>query len=382
MRKAKHLLLPAGLALMFVLACPGPESAAAAAGNRMEHTMDSGAFPEVTFPAADPSENSLPSETWTDEEFSEEMMEDMSDEEMGQLIEQYFQNVESGAADSGASVSEKVTDPPLKMEQEDGGSFRYTLPNGYYFTSTVPQGMISSEPVDVVLPAGAMGVVSRNDVANVFPDSWHFAEAGSYHVKILSYQPASDNISDFNVYEVNFYFTITGPASSSIGAVPAPDGFVITDARLDGEAFPAENERCVFLKEDGRYEIRYAAQTDDSIRAETVLVRDTTAPFLTFSKEPETGGIEGPVEFYPSEQNCEVMLIYNGSKGYAVSSSLTAAGNYELCVEDAAGNQRSYQLRIRQTYDLLDMRIIVGAAVIGAVLVLRLLFLRNHMRVT
>ena len=109
--------------------------------------------------------------------------------------------------------------------------------------------------------------------------------------------------------------------------------------------------------------------------------RDTTAPFLSFSPEPEPGGISGPVEFYPSEQGCKVMMNYNGNRGYAAGSTLTAAGNYELSVEDEAGNSRTYHLKLRQTYNPVDWRIFAMVAVAAAAAVIRLLFLRRDMRV-
>ena len=74
-------------------------------------------------------------------------------------------------------------------------------------------------------------------------------------------------------------------------------------------------------------------------------------------------------------------MNYNGSRGYAVSNSLTAAGSYELTVQDSVGNHRGYHIRIRQTYNLMDKRILLGILVLAAVAGVRLVFLRRNMKV-
>lgn len=319
----------------------------------------------------------------TDEELSAADFEEeeLTNEELDALMERYFQGQGAGTADMGETISEKISDPVLTLSRDADGSLRYTLPNGSFFLSTAAQGMISSEPVDMALPAGSVAVASHDDQLNVLPEAWHFSEEGSYHIKILSFQSSADGQADYNVYEVNFYFTIAGREENCLGAVPAPEGFAITQAWLDGRPIPVESDRCLFLGRDGRYEITYEDRDTGQIRLETVLCKDTTAPFLTFSQDPGGQELLPPLEFYPSEPGCRVRLSYNGSKGYMVGNSLTAAGNYELSVEDGAGNARSYRLRIRQTYDLFDRRIFIGGGLVAAALLLRVLFLRRHMRV-
>jgi len=314
------------------------------------------------------------------EDLEEGITDDMSESDLDQLIDEYFSRIESGdiGAETGADA---VVDPPLGLTEEEDGRIRYTFPNGNYFITTTPKGMITSQPVDVFLSSGIVGVLKKDDVLDLMPDSWHFAAPGNYHIKMLSYQPASDVSDNYNVYEVNYYFTIINSADGRLGAIPAPEDFRITEVRLNGRPLPVEEERCFFLTEDGQYEICYADQQGGNILGKTVFVHDTTAPFLSFSRELEGRETEAPLEFYPSEPDCRVTLSYNGDRGYAVSNVLTAAGSYELCVEDAAGNKRSYYLRIRQTYDLMDMRILLagGAVLIG--LAVWLVFLRRNMKV-
>ena len=50
--------------------------------------------------------------------------------------------------------------------------------------------------------------------------------------------------------------------------------------------------------------------------------RDTTAPFLTFSKDIENGYVEGPVEFFTNDASDKVYVSYNGNTAAAISKQV------------------------------------------------------------
>lgn len=308
----------------------------------------------------------------------DDLEEDISDDEIERILNAYLKDIDEEDAES--MTSSKVIDPVMEMKQEEG-KFRYTLPNGNYFISSIPNGMISAEAVDFQLPEGTIGLIWKDDVSLAFPDSWHFTQKGNYHVRLLILQPPGDMRVDYNIYEVNFYFTIIDKKDNTLGAVPAPDGFIIRGVRLDGKQQDIQQKRCFFLKQDGYYEFQFESLEYEGVLTGTAFMRDTKAPFLSFSEELKSEGISGPVEFYPSEQGCQIYMNYNGSRGYAVSNSLTAAGNYELTVEDSAGNHRGYHVRIRQTYNLADKRILVGIVVLAVAGGVHLVFVRRNMKV-
>ena len=241
--------------------------------------------------------------------------------------------------------------------------------------------LFRSDPVELELPDGTVGLVQKDDVKQTFPETWRFTEKGVYYVRILVLQPPGNLTVDYNIYEVNFYFTIIDRTNSTLGAVPAPEGFVITGVRLDGKPQEVEQERCYFLKDDGYYEIEFESRGDLQSSARIGFLRDTKAPFLYFYKDMEPGGIPSEVEFYPSEPGCQVYMHYNGNGGYAVSNRLTAAGAYSLSVEDKAGNSRTYYVKLRQTYKLLDWRILLAAAVAVVFMAIKILAARRDMRV-
>lgn len=315
-----------------------------------------------------------------EEEWEEALSGDGSDEELKQLIEEYLREMESEDLGAVGQETEKIVDPEMAVELKEG-MLCYRFPNLGYFTSTVPKGMISSQPVELSLSSGCVGIIDYEGEATTMSGSRRFAEKGNYQIKILSYQAPEEMAGDYHLYETNFCFAIVGREDGRLGAVPAPEGFLITQVLLEGEPLPVENPRCFFLGEDGSYRVTYQATDFPELELATEFFRDTTAPFLSFSPEPEGHVVFGMAEFFPSQPDCKVYLSYNGEQGYAVSSQLTVAGHYRLRVEDEVGNGREYQLQIKTNYRLIDGRMMgLGAAVL-ALVGAWMVFLRRNMRV-
>lgn len=305
---------------------------------------------------------------------------DVTEDELDRALEEYIRQMDMDSLIQNGEAAGKVEDPDLRLEEE-GGRFKYTLPNGNFFVSSVPNGMITSGAVDLELSEGTVGLISFNDEAETFTNFWHFTKKGSYCVRLLMFQQPGGMAADYNLYEVHFYFTIIGEKDNTLGAFTAPEGFDIKEVRRDNKPLTTGNGRCFFLGEDGYYEIRCESKELEGIYVETRFTRDTTAPFLSFSEEGGREGTPGPIEFFPSEENCVIYMSYNGNRGYAVGNVLSAAGSYELSIEDAAGNRRVYNLRIRQTYDLMDKRLLLLVLVFLAVAAGRLAAARRDMRV-
>lgn len=315
-----------------------------------------------------------------EEEWEEALSGDGSDEELKRLMEEYFREMESEDLELGQPEVEKIVDPPMAVELKEG-KLCYRFPNLGYFTSNIPRGMVSSQPVELSLSSGCVAIADYEGTVATLSGSRRFTEEGNYQVKILSYQAPEEMAEDYHLYEANFCFTIVGGKDGRLGAVPAPEGFSITQVLLDGKPQKVANPRCFFLGEDGNYAVTYQALAFPGLELSTAFVRDTTAPFLSFSPEPENHAVFGMAEFFPSEPDCKVYLNYNGEQGYAISSQLTVAGHYRLRIEDDVGNGREYHLQIKTNYRLIDGRIIgIGAAALVLAGVW-MVFLRKNMRV-
>ena len=319
------------------------------------------------------------------EELGGELGED-PEEDLEALIQAYLEELQGEPYAYGQEEIEKVVDPPLTVELVNG-KIRSVFPNGGYFTSTVPQGMTASQPVELSLSTGCIGIVENGGLSVTLTGSRRFTEAGDYQVQILSYQPPEESPQneDYGLYESHFYFRILGETDSRMGMVPAPERFLIQSVTLDGMPQAVEDPRCFFLKGDGRYEICYRSEELGGMEAWTAFTRDTTAPFLSFSQE--LGGkdgetVSGMVEYHPSEPDTVIRMRYNGEQGYASGNRLTVAGYYHLVVEDKAGNGREYRLRLKASTGLMDPRIMVGGIILFLLLGAHLFFLRRDMRVS
>ena len=307
--------------------------------------------------------------------------EDISDAELNQMVDEYLKQLGGGGASVDQMTSETIKNPRLKMESAGKGKIRYTLPNYSSFTATVPSGMITERKVEFEFPNGVMGTVQKDDQRSSLIDEAVFMETGVYRLKLLFYQSPSAEIQDYNVYEVSYCFTIIGETDGSLGVVTAPEQFEISEVIKDGVPQKEVNPEYFFLGEDGIYEIRYQDLETGMIHLETNFVRDTTAPFLTFSKELTGDDVVGPVSFTSSEPGSAVTVTYNGNQGQIGTDTLTAGGFYELKVSDQVGNSRTYYVNIRQTYKLIDTRLVILALILLTGMGLRLLFLRRNMRV-
>lgn len=304
-----------------------------------------------------------------------------SEAELDLMVEKYLEQMESGVSGDTSVQSDTIVDPVLRLEQAEGGRVKYTLPNQSSFWATVPDGMITTKDVVLEFTDGVMAVAQKDDENSYLVDEPYFTEPGVYHLKMIFYHTETRNGSDYNVYELNYHFTIIDEVDGTLGVVTAPKDFRITEAKKDGVPLTVVRSEAVFLDGDGIYEIRYQDLATGRIHMSTVFERDTTAPFLTFSREFTDGVLAGPVEYYPSEVGAAVIMTYNGNRGPAVSNVLTSGGLYQLEVTDQVGNSRFYHVTVRPTYQFFDKRMIILIFICLGALGLRLLRVRRDMKV-
>lgn len=307
--------------------------------------------------------------------------ETISDEELEALVNEYLETMEQEEESQYPTTSETILLSGLPMEDNGKGKLRYTLPNRETFVASVPNGMITEKAVSFEFPDGFIGMVQKDGGEPSVIKDGLFTEPGVYQLKLLFFQSPSPEILDNNVYEVHYSFTVIGEKDRQLGVVTAPEQFQISEVIKNGIPQPEVNPQFYFLMEDGVYEIRYQDKNTGTIHLKTNFVRDTTAPFLNFSKDITQRDVTGPVEFTASEPNSTVTVTYNGSRGQLETNTLTAGGFYVLEVRDSIGNSRCYQLTLRQTYKLFDIRLIILALIFLAGLAGRLLFLRRNMKV-
>lgn len=321
---------------------------------------------------------------WGTEVSDEDLKEpdSLEEEEVQEVIDELFKALEMMPEEMAQEEIEEAEVVDIMPEPilSDAG-FEYRLPNGDRFVSSVPNGMVTGEPVDFSPPRNGFSLVRIDGGEPFLQEQERFAKPGSYEIQTVCYYPVSGQEIDNRVYENHYYFTILEPATSRIGVVQAPDGFVINGVRRNGKMQNVNNQRYVFLHGDGTFEIDYEDEKTGEMKLYTRLVRDTTAPFLGFDKELKNGRAEAPLFFKPSEPDCVVKVSYNGISGYAAGDTLTVPGSYELSVTDRAGNSRTYLVRLEQTYELFDKRVVIIAVVVLIGIAAWMVVLRRSMRV-
>ena len=311
----------------------------------------------------------------------EDIDDDYYDMDIDQFADEYLKKIENGEIEFENLEMKQITDPPMTMSIAEDGNIRYTLPNGDFFEVTAPNGIITGNAVEFYPASEVAAVVTKDGESSSLFKSWRFSEPGKYHVQMIFYRFEEDSYEENEIYEVNFYFTITGKTTGDIGAVPAPNGFEIISAKKDGVPLTIETPSCLFLDGDGLFEIRYRDLETQSVYATSTFERDTIAPFLTFSKDLGNGKVKGPIAFSKSDVSDRVYLSYNGYTSETVINEFAEAGKYGLEVVDAAGNKRHYYFEITRKSGLFNTKMIILAVIILLGSGARYLLLKKEMEV-
>lgn len=275
----------------------------------------------------------------------EESGEEFSDEEMEKMLEEFLHG-DPEAAGMELEEAEVIEDAPWTMTWlEEEGRFRYAFDETVSFLSSVPQGMVCAGPVSVEGPENGALLVYRD--GDPVEDSGRrvFTDPGRYRLMITCFASPEAGAGRMVFYRKDFYFHITDPVTSGPGVIPAPEGFRLKEATLNGMSLEQVPPGGLFLEQDGTYRIRWEEPVSGAgIRTELTL--DTSAPFLEFSQDVAGGKARIPLEFHPSEKGATVIMEYNGFREVFTGDTLRSAGDYRLTVTDPAGNGRTYRVRL------------------------------------
>ena len=151
-------------------------------------------------------------------------------------------------------------------------------------------------------------------------------------------------------------FTIVGETTCLVNSYPMPAGFVITDVEMsvkdeNGEwvaKTPQWDRSKVSMSENGDYRIQYeCARNGLSYSLQTII--DHTPPTLML-ENVVNGLAKGPVDISDLEEGCRIGIALNGGK-MSYREELTLSGDYEIILQDEAGNLTSYAFTILPYFD-------------------------------
>lgn len=205
--------------------------------------------------------------------------------------------------------------------------------------STVADGMVVREPVELVPDSGVAVTVYQNGTALEQPDLTHIYEAGDYMVE------AAVNGQTVQLLA----FSIVGDATCRLSGYTMPAGFVVTGAALDDMEIYYDRSYVDMTKE-GHYVIDYrCARSGVDYRLDVTV--DTTPPVLALEAVNEKGQAHGPVSLADIEEGASIGITLDG-KEIPYSSELTESGEYQIVLMDRAGNVSRYQFTILIYFDM------------------------------
>lgn len=249
-------------------------------------------------------------------------------------------------------------------------AFAYELgsvsPNRVY--ASVAYGMVTTEPVNIIIPSGAIATLYRDGKAVENPDFGYISEPGSYVLSVSgsstqSVQPLS--------------FTIVGITTGALDSYRMPDGFSVTSIVLDGEQQPFMANEASLITE-GEYFITYQCAATGLTYNLNVNV-DHTPPQLELANV-KNGVAGGPVDISDVEDGCAISISCDG-KAISYNKRLTQNGIYKIVLTDVAGNTNTYNFRITFYFNVTSILFILTVIGLLAALVGYLLFTRKHLRV-
>ncbi len=272
-----------------------------------------------------------------------------------------FAETETGTSRAVPDRLKQEYDPADKM-------YTQTFTNKKQFRTNVPNRMITGRGVVMELETGDLFYTLTRDGELIEYESGQIVtEPGYYCLKALSLpeivaedvpEPTYDQLygteempefqlyEDANVYEGSFYFFIPGKAENRMDYINAPEGYTIGYVEKNGRRVPVDSPDWQKLKEDGSYRILWNPVKAGFPVCESVLVRDTRAPYLLIDGVGDDGHSAGGISVHADEADVSIRVSSGGTSWVLEDSGLKRPGIYEIAVSDRAGNQSRYGIVI------------------------------------
>lgn len=276
----------------------------------------------------------------------------------------------------------------VQTYDEASGRFIQRLDETLGFSSTIPQGLITSGGVGFDhFSDEIVYVLERNGKDVKYESGQIITESGQYHLQLLVLpqlnlkgmeEPSMEQLEN-DTFELenlqildrdytlsaDFYFTITGNAVSQLNYIQAPAEYQIAQIYWYDEPISITDRSWYRVREDGNYKILFHPVKKGLPEYETVFTKDTKPPLLTFEGVAMDGSAKRAVQYTSSEENGTVEVYREGHQIQA-SGELRTPGLYRLIARDQAGNCTSYLIHIKNPYPFILLFLILGGFIILA----------------
>lgn len=310
---------------------------------------------------------------------------DQYEEQLRELLEQKTGGEETSSPEVDLSQivkgMEKIEQPDLEMGyHQETRMFEYSLPSGAGFFSSVPNRMITCDPVTFLPIDDSRVTVTRNGGREDEAEDGYYSQVGKYHVSMLKY-PVDMTGSDRHTYQVDFYFQIIPSTVSALNLLQAPDEFYIEKLELDGRSVETEGTEWEFLQKDGHYKIWFLDQATGTIRLPLSFIRDTRAPLLIFTPAIDRAEMTKTVTYEIDDPEAVLEIYYEGQQVKLPSNQIDVGGYYQFHVADQAGNERFYKVKMAQRFHMPGKQGIIMIVIVIAGAAGFLFYQRRNVRV-
>ena len=272
-------------------------------------------------------------------------------DKVNEVLSDGSESGQPGAEETGSEAKQAAAEVPRSQVYDPmRGKYVVTLENGIELVSTVPEGYVGPESVEVTVVEGvaSRAELYRDDEPVEFISGNSQMEPGVYRL-----------VLDGKSYS----FTIAGQIST-MDYYPAPAGMRFTEVFLEDEKQELQSDQLVTMKEDGTYTIFMEGEAGDELKV--VLVKDTEAPEVLVTVNGGSAAIQyasGDIETITLEKDGAIVEGFHGT-------AISTPGKYRLTVADKAGNETVYEFALKYqinmygvTAVLLCILVIVGVVV-------------------
>ena len=272
----------------------------------------------------------------------------------------------------------QISDLQAGRDSTSGG-FRYTMPNGAWFSSNVPAGSVSTGNIRLTLSDDLYLFEVRRDENFLNPsEGYTFSEVGTY--ELIFHTGNLDEGEQMVFYELLVPFQICEPVTNALSRIEVPFGFHVQEAVQNGTRRQASGNQ-IILDADGTWQITFASDADSQGIYRLEFVLDREAPELWFSKPIDQGAVRAPLTIRPLEEDCEI-LVKKGSEPVSLQNkAIRYGGIYQVVARDQAGNERSYSVQIRYRVFQSTFGVVILSVLLTSGLGAYLLYLRRHTQV-
>lgn len=234
--------------------------------------------------------------------------------------------------------------------------------------ASVPTGISTTEPVNLVLPEGMQYCLYKDGNPITDVDVTYITAPGSYVL--------CESMSGGKNVEI-LRFTVLNTVTGKLENFRLPAGFILSNVTRDGVEVEHDNTY-VSLAEEGKYNINYRCPEAELVYSTSFIV-DHIAPTLALN-EVKDGVARGPVDISDLEEGADIGIWLNGEQ-VPYAEELTGSGVYRIVVSDEAGNRSDYQFTIAVYFNISALFLFLALFVLLACVGGYVLYSRRHLRV-